>query len=131
MKIDFNYKFVNLDGSIIPEAPDTVEEIDGKPVMKDEKPVMKKSPPFTLKVACCNVLIRQEADERGRPKEIKPEEKIKRYELAKKIYKSTGLIDLQSEEISLLKKLIGRIYPPLTVGQAFEILDPHSTDEKK
>lgn len=123
MKIDMNYKFENLDGSSIPEGPDETEIVDGVAVVK------KKSPPFTLKTACINVLIRTQRDPQTRAKEIDAEEKIKRYELAKKIYKSLGLVDLQSEEITLLKKLVGQAYPPLTVGQAFEVLDPHS--EKK
>lgn len=129
MKIDFNYKFMNFDGSIIPERPDEPEVVDGKPVIKDGKPVMKKSPPFTLRTACVNVLTMREMDERGRAKEMSGKDKVKRYELAKKIYKSTGLVDLQSEEITLLKELIGRIYPPITVGQSYEILDPHSEEK--
>ena len=131
MKIDFNYKFVNFDGSIIPERPDEPEEIDGKPVIKDGRPVMKKSPPFTLRTACVNVLTMREMDDRGRGKEITGKEKVRRYELAKKIYHSKELVDLQAEEITLLKDLVGKIYPPITVGQAFEILDPHSVNEKK
>ena len=121
MKIDFNYKFVNLDGSIIPEGPDMTEEIDGKLVKR-------KSPPFTLRTACVNVLVMQERDAMGRQvvKELSAKEKVRRYQLAVKIFKSKGLVDLPAEDIALLKELIGRIYPPITVGQAFEILDPHS-----
>lgn len=131
MKIDFNYKFVNFDGSIIPERPDEPEVIDGEPVLKDEKPVIKKSPPFTLRTACVNVLTMREVDDRGRAKEITGKEKVERYELAKRIYHSKELVDIRPEEQVLLKELIGRIYPPITVGQAFEILDPHSAGDKK
>ena len=126
MKIDINYTFKNLDGGVVPERPDEPEEFCGEIIVKDGKPVMKKSPPFTLRTACINVLIMQQKSPQAREKELSAEDKIKRYELAKKIYKSSGLIDLQSEEITLLKELIGKLYPPLTVGQAFEILDPHS-----
>ena len=125
MKIDFNYKFVNLDGTVIPERPPEMEEVNGKQVEK-------KSPPFTLRTACVNVLVMREMEKRGeRAKELTGNEKVKRYELAKKIFKSTGLVDLEAEQVTLLKELIGNIYPPITVGQAFEILDPHSVDEKK
>jgi len=122
MKIDVNYKIVTLDGKIIPDLP------PGTPPLTDDKEI-KKYPPFTLRTACVNVLIMQERNEQGRAKEITAKEKVERYELAKKIHKCEGLVDLQAEEIALLKKLIGAAYPPLTVGQAFEILDPHS--EKK
>ena len=131
MKIDFNYKFVNFDGSTIPERPDEPEIVDGEPVIKDGKPIMKKSPPFTLRTACVNVLTMREVDDRGKAKEITGKDKVKRYELAKRIYHAKELVDLQAEEISLLKELVGRIYPPITVGQAFEILDPHSVGDKK
>lgn len=129
IKIDFNYKFVNFDGTTIPERPDEPEEVDGVPVMKDGKPVMKKSPPFTLRTACVNVLTMHEVDERGRAKEISGKDKVERYELAKRIYHSKGLVEISPEEQVLLKELVGRIYPPITVGQAYEILDPHSAEQ--
>lgn len=123
MKIDFNKKFTELDGTIIPESPPTMEKNDNGEMVE------KKYPPFTLRKACTNVLVMRQADERGREKQLTGKEKVERYELAKKIHNSTGLVDLEAEEIALLKKLIGEIYPPITVGQSFEILDPHS--EKK
>ncbi len=123
MKIDVNYKFVELDGKIIPEQPPEMVKNDNGEMEE------KKYPPFTLRKACTNVLVMREVDAQGRPKEMTGKQKVERYELAKKIHNSTGLVDLQAEEIALLKELIGRIFPPITVGQAFEILDPHS--EKK
>ncbi len=123
MKIDFNRQFKELDGKVIPEQPPGMVKND-KGEMEE-----KKYPPFTLRKACTNVLVMGERDAQGRPKEMTGKQKVERYELAKKIHNSTGLVDLQAEEITLLKELIGRIYPPITVGQSFEILDPHS--EKK
>ena len=131
MKIDFGYQFINFDGSTIPERPDEPVVIDGEVVIENGKPTMKKSPPFTLRTACVNVLTMREVDDRGKAKEISGKDKVKRYELAKRIYHSKELVDLQAEEIALLKELVGRIYPPITVGQAFEILDPHSAGDKK
>lgn len=107
MKIDFNYRFKKLDGEPLPE----------KTGDKD---------PFTLRTACVNILLGSEVDSTGRPVEVKGEEKVRRYQLAKTIYESTGLVDLPVEDIGLLKKLIGKIYGPITVGQAWEILDPHA-----
>ncbi|MCK4820877.1 hypothetical protein KA005_34245, partial [bacterium] len=133
-KIDFNYKFVNLDGKIIPEGPDRIEEdAQGK-----KTPV--KSPPFTLRTACTNILLMSRMRQITcpkckhvieKPEELSPEEKSKRYQLATRIYGSKGLLDLQSEPIALLKKLIGKHHPEIIAGQAWEILDPHSAGDKK
>lgn len=125
MKIDFNYQFKTLDGEVIRERPD--EEI----VDKDGKKTTKKFPPFTLRKVCENVLLAPNTDEAGEPKEINGEEKAKRYDLAKRLYAGIGLVDLRAEEIALLKELIGKMYPTLTSGQAWEILDPHGAAEKK
>lgn len=125
MKIDFNYQFMTLGGEIIPERPDEVI------VDKDGKKTTKKFPPFTLKKVCESVLLAPETDETGEVKEISGKEKAKRYGLAKRIYTGPGLVDLQAEEVVFLKELIGKMYPTLTVGQAFEILDPHGAAENK
>ena len=46
MKINFNYEFTELDGTVIPEQPDEFEE------KKDGRKITKKYPPFTLKKVC-------------------------------------------------------------------------------
>lgn len=127
MKIDFNYQFKTLDGEVIRERPD--EEI----VDKDGKKTTKKHPPLTLRKISENVLLMPDTDGTGKQKEMDGEEKCKRYDLAMRIHKATAkdLADLQSEEISLLKELLAKGYSTLVVGQAFEILDPHGTAEKK
>jgi len=127
MKIDFNYKFITLDGKIIPERPD--EEI----VDKDGKKTTKKYPTLTLKKVSENVLLGQETDGDGKPKEMSGAKKCERYDLAFRIHKATAkdLADLQVEEIALLKKLIAMAYSTLIVGQAFGILDPHGAAEKE
>ncbi|MBA7496913.1 hypothetical protein ES702_07522 [subsurface metagenome] len=125
MKIDFNYQFKTLDEKVIPERPDEETE--------DEKgnKTTKKYPPWTLRNISENILLAQEIDGTGKPKEMSGKEKCERYDLAMRIHKGKGLVDLQSEEISLLKKLIGRGYSTLIVGQAFGILDPHAAAEKE
>ncbi|MBA7687156.1 hypothetical protein ES703_95616 [subsurface metagenome] len=127
MKIDFNYQFKILDGEAIPERPD--EEI----VDKDGNKTTKKFPPLTLKKISENVLLGQEIDGTGKPKEMDAEEKCKRYDLAMRIYKATAkdLADLQAEEVVLLKKLIAKGYSTIIVGQAFKILDPHGAAERE
>jgi len=133
MKIDFNYKFKYLDGKDIPEREDEIEE------EKDSKEPKKEIPVFTLKTACVNVLLNTDLDQiicpqcRNQikmPAEMTGEEKAKRFMLATKIYDGDGHVDIGTKDIELLKDLIAKNYPPLTVGQAWKILDPKEAEEK-
>jgi len=49
-------------------------------------------------------------------------DKVKKYELAKKVYIG-GEVDLIAEEITLIKERIGDIFAPVIVGQVFDILE--------
>jgi len=103
-KINMAYKFKTLDGKII---------------QGDDKGKEK----FSLKDACVDSLLNPEMTPEGRPVQIKGEDKLKRYLLAQKIHASNGMIEIQSEEIALIKDLIGKSYAPLIVGQAWEALE--------
>ena len=131
MKIDVNHIFLNLDGTKIPEGPPEMEDVDGKQVEK-------KIPPFRLRKMCANVLLGSRAEEIKcprcntpfeKPETLTGQQKLERYELAMRIHKSPGLVDLGTEDIELLKKRINLFYPSLTCAQAWQVLDPHS--EKK
>lgn len=134
MKIDFNRRFKNLRGDDVPEQPDEVKkDKDGKEV------VIKKHPPFTLKTACVTVLLTPELGKLTcsqcravlvAPKELTGEEKVRRGLLATEIYKG-GLVDVGTKDIELLKGLIAKEYPSLTVMQAWAVLDPHEAEENK
>lgn len=50
------------------------------------------------------------------------EEKLRRYELAKKV-SAGGEINIKPEEATLLKDRIGKTYGPAVVGPAFEALN--------
>jgi len=137
MKIDFNYKFKNLDGETIREQGSdiTIEKLLSIKTWEEfetfRNGLKKGGKPFTLRTASVNVLLMPEMNGSGRAKEINGEKKLERYQFAKKIHESNGLVDLRSEQITLLKELIGKSYPVLTVGQAYEILDPHEAGENK
>lgn len=96
-----------------------IEDMDGQPMPGGTE---KDSKMFTLKTACINGLYAQFEDE----KNLSGEEKIKRYNLAEKIYsaKDKDEVDLKAEEITLLKKLIAKAYGALIVGRCWELLDP-------
>ncbi len=134
MKIDFNYKFTDPDGKFIPERPP--EMVENKKGKMEEK----KYPTFTLRKACINVLYGSKLVEdtcpkcgnlRDKQEVIDGEEKLKRHQLAMKIQNSKGLLDIGTKEIELLKERIAIIYPTMTSGQAWMILDPHSAGENK
>jgi len=134
-KINFNYTFKNMDGKAIPEREDVTEkDKDGKDIIKE------KSPDFTLKTACVNVLLNSRLEEIicpqcraqiKKPEELEGEEKLRRFMLATKIYDSKDPVDIGTKDIELLKGLIAKSYPELTSGQAWLILDPNGGEENK
>ena len=48
-------------------------------------------------------------------------DKVKKYELAKKVYASDE-VDLNEDEIKLIKDRVGEGFAPIIVGQIFELL---------
>jgi len=72
-----------------------------------------------LKMVCTTALLGSYGDER-----IDGYEKSERGGLAQEIYNAIQEIDLSSEQITLLKMVIGKAFGPLVVSKAYEILDP-------
>lgn len=97
MKIDFNIELKNMDGEVLR---------DGDKVL-------------TLGAASINALMSTYPDE----KNVSGEDKLKRYDLSLRIKNSDISSDYKSEEITLIKKLIGKAFTPLVVGQAYKILE--------
>lgn len=97
MKVNFNKEFKTLDGAT---------------VLNEEKPL-------SLKTVAVTALLTPAPEET-----ISGEEKAERYLLAESISKSNGSpISVKAEDVSLLKKLIGELYLPLIVGQAYRLLE--------
>ena len=97
MKIDLNYVFKTLDGT---------------PIKNEEKE-------FTMKSACVNALTLSVPNER-----ISGEDKVKRAILAEDIYRAENEINLNVDDLKMIKDLIGQVGSPLIVKQAWDILDP-------
>jgi len=97
MKIDFNKKFTNFNGEILKDSQSQKE--------------------LSLKDVCVEALMVVDQKE-----EIGGEEKVKRYNLALDIYNGKKE-NLSSEEIVLLKELIGRYFSTIVVGQALKMLE--------
>lgn len=104
MKINVNQKLKTVEGQTMKDVGS-----DGKAVEA------------TLKMAIVNSLLaplQQGQNESGI-------EKVKKYELAMRVYKG-GEVELTVEDIALIKKQIGDVYPPLIVGQTFDLLEKSS-----
>lgn len=72
----------------------------------------------TLKTVAVNALFAPFPDER----EIDGNEKAKRFNLGLRI-DAGGEIEVSAEEISLVKKLIGKAFPVLVVGRAYQLIE--------
>lgn len=127
MKVDFNYKFKEIDGK--PSRELVIDEDEKGNPKRDTtgSPLLKLGPIFTLRSACLNVLQNPpvEVDPRtGREVEVSAEEKLGWADLAMRVYKG-GLVDLSAEEVVLLKKFLNKRYRnPLVIRQAYDALDP-------
>lgn len=110
MKIDFSKNILDLDGN-----PAMSQE---PPKTPDEKPTLK---PIKLKDLALNSLGSVHHDEHG----ITGEEKATRFALMMRIYatKDGEELELTPEEVTKIKQLVGKMFPPLHVGRAYEILN--------
>ena len=91
--------------------------IDGKTPLKDGAGLG-----ITFKAICTLVLV-QAPDKTG-------EEKYKTFALAVKIEsEASDSLELNVEEVSRLKRLVGELMPPVVVGRMFDILDQKSAGD--
>lgn len=72
--------------------------------------------PLLVKSALVNALLMVEREN------VTGEVKMARFTLAQMIYKSDGVVDLETADIVMIKKLVNDCYPTLVVGQLYEIL---------
>lgn len=106
-----------LDGKPLVEATKTGTDEAGKDIIEQR--------PITLAGIAVNALLAQHEDERALP----GADKVKRYKLAQKIHDAAGEMDVTAEDVALLKTLIGKTYPPLLVGLAWQILEADPATE--
>ena len=90
---------------------------DGQPLMDKDA----KGNPFklTVKVVILEGLLRVHiSDER-----LSGMEKMKRFDLAKRVFDAKDMVEITPEEVVMLKDVIGLKLPVLIVGQMYKILD--------
>lgn len=92
----------------------TLKDIKGKPIQTSEK----DTTPISLGTLCQNALLAQYDSERN----LDGTEKMKRWKLARKI--DRGVVDLQAEDISKIKEVVGKGFGPSVLGPVYELLDP-------
>ena len=115
-KLTFNQVFTAIEtGETITDPPIFFKcERCGHQNTKEEK-----AKNLTLKIIAVRALLTVEPNDK-----TKAEDKYERGKLAEIIMESKDSLDLKSEEITLLKDLIGKAFAPQIVFQAFEMLDP-------
>jgi len=89
-----------------------VKTLDGQ-VMKDNDGTGNVVD-ATVKMAIVNAVLSPVQKENG-------VDKVKKYELARKIY-GNDEVDLNEGEIKLIKDRVGEVFPPIVVGQIYELL---------
>lgn len=72
----------------------------------------------TLRAVCVGALLGVYADEQS----LGGEEKFRRYQLAERV-NAGGVQEVSAEEVALLKKLVGKNWPPAVLGPAYEALE--------
>lgn len=93
-------------------------DIKGNPIKESTEENAKD---VTLSTISCTALLNSYPDEQNLP----VVDKLRRYKLASKA-SDGGEQELSIEEVAELKKIIGKAFPPLMVGRAYEILDPNT-----
>lgn len=95
MKIDFTTQFQSLDGNPL--------------VNQDSNPIL-------LSLICVNSLLAPS------DKPQSGEQKLKIWQLSKRISQATEPLEITPEELVLIRDEVARSQPPLLSGQAWELL---------
>lgn len=139
MKIDMNYTIKDLDGKDIKDLI-VDEDAEGNPNRdKEGYPLLKRGPSITLRKICEEALVNPPPvidPATKRPKEVPADKQIDAWNFGQRIHASDGLMELTSEEITELKKLIGKKYSSgpnsvAKVAQSHAVLDPTAKEPEK
>lgn len=129
--VDFHKPILDLDGEPIHEfnAPAQVLKIVVERFNEDIGEAAGRATeilldvfgkrPISLSTLAISVLNNPERDEK-----ISPEDKLRRGLLAQRIYTSKKSTDVIADDVTLIKELIGKRFPPLYYLRAVEVLDP-------
>lgn len=102
---------VDLSGQIL--------DMNKEPVFLTNEKGEKTDKPAKFKIICTNALLTSFEDER----DLQGDEKYKRFKLADKINTADAEVELSAEEIGLIKKMVGKGYGALFVGQIYDLFE--------
>ena len=129
MKIDnLDYIFQTLEGDNLLETIKVKDEegniMDARAVKaldsgNLEVKILQEEIPVTLKKLCIRALHTLRQDEK-----IDGNEKERRGALARELYEAKKEIELDRDDIKLIKELIGKDGSPMIIHQAWKIIDP-------
>jgi len=134
MKVDLNYKFLTMKGKVVKEKIPQLDENENQIFNEFGAPQFELKGDLTLRKIVEETLFNPplaREPRTGQFVQISDEKKKVCYVLLNKVLNhKDGLIELESEEQTLLKDLIMKKYnSPWTVGQARHAIDPTSADK--
>jgi hypothetical protein len=92
----------------------TLKLMDGTPIMEVGKDGQAET--AVVRTALVNALLQPTDKDAGI-------DKMKKYDLAMRIYSAKTLVELTIEECAMVKELVGKSFAPLVVGQLWNLLD--------
>lgn len=106
----------------------------------DDKPIQENGEEVLVQKVAVRALMQTEKDDAGRVKNIKPEDMLKKDELARSIHKF-GECELSAEDITLVKRRIAEFriqtsettwepLAPLILGECYRVIDPKPVKDK-
>jgi hypothetical protein len=87
-----------------------LQDVERQPIKSE------KGKSLTMRDVCINSLLTPTQGD---------DEKVKwdKYEIYKKLRDAKGEVELKLEELNVLKKCVGKIQPPLLMGQVYDMLE--------
>ncbi len=90
-----------------------LKQLNGQPIQ--DVGTDGKATPATVRHVLVNALMQPKEKDLGM-------EKMKKYELATRIFKNDS-VELDANEVAMLKNLVGELFAPLVVGQVWNLLE--------
>jgi hypothetical protein len=87
-----------------------LKDVEGHPLQGE------KGKTLTMRDVCINSLL---TPVQGDDEKLKWE----KYEIFKKLRDATDEVELKLEELNIVKKAVGKLQPPLLMGQVWEMLE--------
>ena len=96
-----------------------LKDFEGKALIFTAATAEKEAVNATLGKMMIESLLATFKDEEN----LSGDEKLKRWQLAIKIKNADVMVELTVEEVALVKKLVGKAYGTIIVGQVWELLE--------